>query len=224
MSSKACWLIKPLCSVLFLLLKTLQVSGQECNLPRNTYKPPKRLTQYQILTKSFSDSTYLDPYAHEDCNVSIDENRIKNNLNLDYFLKRIQTDSFSLCTEKQRIPEYIHDKIDCLFGDFANVGEDWNGTCTVTEDLPFKQLQFFAINKQKDIMVLVYRSGTIGVATSIVFMRLASKGISVNSQKQVVDIWGCRSFFHGKTLPELVTYIQKHRTDIYLSNSQGVDF
>jgi hypothetical protein len=135
------------------------------------------------MTKVVYDSADIRPLVHEDCGIAIDENRIKNNLNLDYFLTRIQKDSYSLCTKKQRIPPYIYRKVDCLLGDMANPGERWTGSCSISEDLPFKQLVYFAVNKQKDVLVIVYRSRTIGVSTTILFLQLGNKGISVDGQK-----------------------------------------
>ncbi|GAA4458817.1 hypothetical protein GCM10023092_27750 [Rurimicrobium arvi] len=146
----------------------------------------------------------------KDCNIHFDENKIHYNYNLDFFLNKLKTDSFTLSQDRKQIPSFIKGKLDCLLGDMANKGEDWQQTDVIfDETLPLHLLQFFLINKSNDVFIIVYRNGGIGEYTVILMMHLTDKGVIIDHQKNVDDAWYSDSFFTGTTIQELTEHLTR---------------
>lgn len=75
--------------------------------------------------------------AQSDCNIKINPERIRFNTALDFFIKRLKTDSFRVSEDKRQIPAFIKETIDCYLDTLANPDEEWAATCTRREGLPF---------------------------------------------------------------------------------------
>ena len=160
-------------------------------------------------------------HAQNDCNIPINEKRILSNQNLDFFLKKLKTDTFTTDTDKRHIPVYIREKLRCLFGNttnpseelnatdeiMANPSEDYNATDVISDvHLPWRQLLFFALNKSKNVFLITYYKGGVGRSTITIMMRLSNQ-----YKNQVRDIWIGQTLFGGSTLPELIAFIQENR-------------
>jgi hypothetical protein len=154
----------------------------------------------------------MKAYSQNGCGIQIHEEKILNNENLGFFQKRLINDSFDTYYNKTGIPEYIRAKLYCLVGPMANPGENWQSTDNVIdESLPWKRLVFCSLNRQKDIFIVVYEHGGEGKNTKIIMMKLTDKGVIVNHQKNVEDIWIGQTFFNGNTIAELADFIKKNK-------------
>jgi len=147
-----------------------------------------------------------------DCNISINKKSIRFNSNLDVFLKSLGNDSFSVSADRNQIPKYIIGKLYCLIDTLANKDEEWSSGCMQFEGIPKRQLLFHAINMQQNTFVIVYKKGGVGVSTFIIMMKLTNKGVLINEQKNVEDIWiGSNSSFEGKDVLYLASFLEANR-------------
>lgn len=169
----------------------------------------KILITFGIFIFSFWD---VKAQRKNDCNITINEERILNNDNLDFFLKKLQRDSFITSIKQEEIPYFIREKLFCLIDTLANPDEEWQSGCMVFDErIPDRHLIFWGINKQEDIFVISYLTGGIGVNTKIMMMRLTDQGIKINKQKNVSDFWVGQTSFKGKTIIEMEEYLNKNR-------------
>lgn len=145
--------------------------------------------------------------AQTDCNIKINPERIRFNTALDFFIKRLKTDSFRVSEDKRQIPAFLKETIDCYLDTLANPDEEWAATCTHREGLPLHQLLFHAINAQEDVFVIAYWTGGIGTYITVVLMQLSERGIIINGQKNVTEFWSTRGFFKERSITALLPYL-----------------
>lgn len=147
-----------------------------------------------------------------DCNVSFDESKIFFNSNLDFFLKKLKSDTFKVSYSREKIPDFIKLKFLCLIDTIASANEPWQVTDNISdENLPRRRLRFSAINKKQDIFVVVYEKGGIGKITNIMMMKLTDNGVQLNGQKNVEDIWVGQGCFTGETITQLLIFLEENK-------------
>jgi hypothetical protein len=147
--------------------------------------------------------------AQTDCYFKIDEEKVGvYNEHLDYFVKKFQRDTFVVSTDKNLIPEYVQRQLYCIFKDtIANSNEEYQATCTVTDHLPWRRLNFFA--SSKNIYLINYNKGGFGVWTGIIIMEFAKQGIVVNDELKLIKVWMNQGSFpmtYSETVKRLKTY------------------
>lgn len=179
----------------------------------------------QLLTILFILLVGTSANAQDNCNIPIDTNKILYNTNLDFYVNHLKKDTLDTYFDRNKIPSYISKKLYCLIDTLANPDENWQSTDVVYGELqlPWRRLMFLSVNKREDLFVVVYEKGGIGTSTIIIMMKLTDKGIIIDHQKNVEDIWIGQTFFDGKNIPDLVKFIEENR---YLGklNTTGIFF
>ncbi|RZL42998.1 MAG: hypothetical protein EOP00_22935 [Pedobacter sp.] len=121
--------------------------------------------------------------GQHNCNFKIDEAKILNNKNLDFFLNRFDTSSFEIVNEIKYIPPHIYEELKCLNGEFtmANPNEKFRDSDIIeNEKLPSRGLIFFAQNENTLILYYGMSIGS-GITSKFLFVDYDSKKIN--------DIW-----------------------------------
>ena len=151
-----------------------------------------------LLTTAFSAAG-----QKKQCAFTIDTLGILSNSNLDYFVSKLNTDSFVTLKSKKAIPAFIMDQLNCLTRKFslANPNEDYQCCCTSSESLPMRKLLYLAVSK--DVFVATYLTGGVGVTVHILFIKFSGKNIE--------DIWTGFSFDDLKSKAAILGYIKKNR-------------
>jgi hypothetical protein len=160
--------------------------------------------------------------AQTNCYYKVDEKRILDNLNLDVFVRKMQTDSFKFSQDKHTIPAYVREQFDCLTRDtlLANPGEEWNSTDVhhIVEGQPetTRQLVFYA--ESKEVMIIGYQKGGIVVFPKVLFMRFLDK--------RLVDVWlFCPDdISQFKTVKSIEKYVEENKSEENRLNSGYVSF
>jgi hypothetical protein len=128
----------------------------------------------------------LNVRAQKDCYFKIDKRKIVENKNLDFFISRMQSDSFILYNDVAQIPSYIRAQISCLVRDtlFANPDMPYAAGCTNPLGWPVRQLVFGAL--RNDIFILVYRKGGFVSLTKMIFFQF--------KDGRLLDLWTDRCY------------------------------
>ena len=142
--------------------------------------------------------------GQNNCGIPIDTVKIYLDENLDSFLSDFQTGNFKTSTDKNEIPKFIKQQLDCLSMDefsIANPNEDYRCCCTSSQKLPIRKLLFFSVSK--DVFLITYLTGGVGESTTILMFKLKSD--------KIIDLWAGYGFSKFKSKDEVIRYISKKR-------------
>jgi len=133
----------------------------------------------------------------------VDSISIYFNKNLDKFLSCINHDHFRTYANKNAIPPFIEDQLDCLTGGFslANSKEQYRCCCTSPSTLPKRKLDFLSMSN--DILVMTYLTGGIGVEEHILLIKF--KG------NRIVDVWYGLADYSLHSLRDIAKYLSRRR-------------
>jgi hypothetical protein len=143
-------------------------------------------------------------FGQNNCGITVDTVGIFYDTNLDSFLSDLQTANFQTFTDKNKIPGFIKQQLNCLTKDkfsLANPNEEYRCCCTSSGKLPGRKLLFFSTSK--DIFLITYLTGGIGVSTSILMLKL--------KDDKIIDLWTGYSFVNFKSKEEVIKDIQLRR-------------
>jgi hypothetical protein len=151
-----------------------------------------------LLTIAFSS------FGQNNCGITVDTTKILLDENLDSFVTSLKSEQFQTFRDKKNIPSFIKVQLDCLTKDkfsLANPGENYICCCTSSQELPRRQLLFFSLNK--DVFLITYLTGGIGVSTTILLAKL--------KDDKIVDIWTGYGFPKFKSKEEVIKHITAKR-------------
>ncbi|RYD58356.1 MAG: hypothetical protein EOP56_05410 [Sphingobacteriales bacterium] len=146
-----------------------------------------------------------------DCNVPINKKRIVTNANLEYFVKRLKEDSYTISRDKHMMPHYIKGTVECLLDTMANPGEAWNSSCAFLPNRPDSELVLFATNTLNDIFLIMYRTGGMWTCEHLMLLKLENKGFKPGKLKAVEDVWIGHGLFKGHSITDIVKFIKKNK-------------
>jgi hypothetical protein len=161
--------------------------------------------------------------AQTNCYFKVDKNKILRNENLDIFIHKMQTDSFTISRDKRKIPAFVREQFNCLIDDslLANPGEEWNNSDVhfIAKGKPetTRQLAFYA--QSKDVFIIGYLQGGIGIFHHVIFMLFWDK--------RLVDLWSCEPGFdlkQVKNVKNILNYIQENRNKKYMLNGDYLGY
>jgi len=142
--------------------------------------------------------------AQSDCYYKLDKEKILANKNLDIFFKKLETDSFIIWNDKDKIPAYIMKQFNCISDNakLANPSEKFEENDFVTDStLPGRQLIFCA--KSKNLFVLTYVHGGLAEHIHIVLMEF--------EKEKLVDVWCGVNIDELKDIKEIISFIKNNR-------------
>jgi hypothetical protein len=142
-------------------------------------------------------------FGQKSNSFTIDTVKILNNENLDDFVKSLKTDTFQISSDKDAIPRYIKKQLDKLAKGFSigNPNQAWQCCCTSPRRLPERQLNFLA--KSKDVLVMTYKTGGIGVSTHLLLIRF--------DNNKIIDLWTGYCWADVSQVSDIVSYIDETR-------------
>ncbi|WP_046367575.1 hypothetical protein [Flavihumibacter petaseus] len=143
-------------------------------------------------------------FGQNSCGIAVDTNRIFLDKGLDGFLSILQSQAFETFKDKQQIPPFIRQQLNCLTNDkfsIANYNEDYRCCCTSSQELPRRKLLFFLASK--DIFLIAYLTGGAGVSTTILMFRLQNE--------KVIDLWTGYGFQKFKSKDDVIKHIKLKR-------------
>ncbi len=143
-------------------------------------------------------------YGQNNCGIIVDTTKIFLDENLDYFVSGLQTQLFKTSTKKRLIPTSIKQMLNCLTKDnfsIANPDEEYSCCCTSTPKLPKRKLLFFS--KSKEIFLITYLTGGVGVSTRILMLQL--------QDDKIIDIWTGYGFPEFKSIKEVIKHIKNKK-------------
>ena len=159
-------------------------------------------TNYFILI--FFLSLSYNSFGQNNCGITVDTTKIFLDENLDGFVSDLQSQGFQTFTDKKQIPQFIQQQLSCLTNDkfsIANPNEDYRCCCTSSQKLPRRKLLFFS--KSKDIFLITYVTGGVGVSTTILMFKLQGD--------KIIDFWTGYGFPEFKSKDEVIKHIKKKR-------------
>ncbi|MDB5276127.1 MAG: hypothetical protein JWR61_1082 [Ferruginibacter sp.] len=143
-------------------------------------------------------------FGQNNCGVTVDTIKILLDENLDTFLSDLQSESFQSYTDKKKLPAFIKQQLDCLTKDkfsLANPNEDYRCCCTSSGKLPSRKLLFFSTSK--DIFLITYLTGGIGISTSILMFKFQGD--------RIIDLWTGYGFPEFKSKDDVIKHIKLKR-------------
>jgi len=147
-------------------------------------------------------------FGQKDFYCKLDTFEIVTNQHLDNFLYKLKFDSFKEYKQTNAIPPFIKESLDCLAGgDFSlcNPGQEFINSCTSPRNLPHRQLQYLGISK--NMLVMIYLTGTIAIETRIILISFYGKAI--------LDIWaGYDNDGKTRNKNQLISVLKKKRNKI----------
>jgi len=171
-------------------------------------------TNYFILFLFLTLSNNL--FGQNNCGISVDTTKIFLDTNLDGFLSDLQSQTFQTFTDKKQIPQSIRQQLNCLTRDkfsIANPNEEYRCCCTSSQKLPRRKLLFFS--QSKDIFLITYLTGGVGVSTTILLLKLQGD--------KIIDIWTGYGFPEFKSKDEVIKHIkQKRKSEFGLHGSLSI--
>jgi len=134
---------------------------------------------------------------------TIDTAKILANENLDNFVQSLTTDTFQNFVDKDAIPKHVKKQLNKLTSGFsiANPNQAWQCCCTSPRRLPERQLNFLA--KSKDVLVMTYKTGGIGVSTHLLLIRFDTD--------KIIDLWSGYCWADVSKVGDIVSYIAETR-------------
>jgi hypothetical protein len=152
----------------------------------------------------------FNSYGQNNCGITVDTTKIFLDENLDGFISDLSSQTFQTFTDKNKIPQPIRQQLNCLTRDkfsIANPNEEYRCCCSSSLKLPRRKLLFFS--QSKDVFLITYLTGGIGVSTTILLLKL--KG------DKIIDIWTGYGFPEFKSKDEVIKHIkQKRKLDLGL--------
>ena len=149
-------------------------------------------------------SLTFNSFGQNKCGINVDTSKIFLDENLDTFLFDLQTGNFQTFADKSKIPKIIKQQLNCLTEDkfsIANPNEEYRCCCTSSQKLPERKLLFFSTSK--DIFLITYLTGGIGVSTTILMFKLQGD--------KIIDLWTGYGFPEFKSKDQVVKYIKQKR-------------
>jgi|SRR5579859_3070104 len=145
----------------------------------------------------------LSGIGQKNCNCVVDTERILLNVDLDHFLSSLKNEAFTGSVQKNKIPKFIIDQLDCLTQGFslANPNQDYQCCCTSPHNLPKRKLLYLA--KSKNIFVMTYLTGGIGVETHLLLIEY--------SGEKIERLWSGFIDLDLKSPDKIASYIRGHR-------------
>ncbi len=144
----------------------------------------------------------------------IDTAKILANENLDSFVQSLRTDTFENFENKDAIPKFIKRQLSKLTNGFsiANPDKPYRCCCTSLGRLPKRQLNFLATSK--DVLVMTYKTGGIGVSTHLLLIRF--------DNNKIIDLWSGYCGVDIKNVSDIVSYIDETRKNNWKLNTNIV--
>ncbi|MBL7973752.1 MAG: hypothetical protein JNJ85_02495 [Candidatus Kapabacteria bacterium] len=112
----------------------------------------------------------------------LDTNIILSNLNLPPLLEKLESSEITEKRSVSYLPFNVKLFLDSLTHEnflIANPEEEWNITCISDENLPDRQLVFLGLGK--DVILLAYLTGGIGVSEHVLIIK--------TENSKIVDFW-----------------------------------
>ncbi|CAN5701613.1 hypothetical protein BH11BAC3_BH11BAC3_36450 [soil metagenome] len=154
--------------------------------------------------------------GQNNCGITVDTTKIFLDKNLDGFISDLQSQSFQTFSDKKQIPQSIKQQLDCLTKDkfsIANPNEGYRCCCTSSQKLPQRKLLFFS--QSKDIFLIIYLTGGVGVSTTILLLKLEGD--------KIIDIWTGYGFPEFKSKDEVIKHIkEKRKTEFGLHSNLSI--
>lgn len=142
--------------------------------------------------------------GQNNCDNLIDTFQIHFNQNLDGFLYKLQTDKFFGYTDKNKIPSFLKETLNCLTdGDFslANPSEDYRCCCTSSPKLPKRKLVYLC--RSKNMFAISYYTGGVGQELHLVLISFIDEVI--------LNIWAGSSFQNLNNKENIIKYLKQQR-------------
>ncbi len=146
----------------------------------------------------------------------LDEQRILNNENLDYFISCLKSEKFEVLRGKDAIPLFIKRQLPWISDkQIADKSKPFQATDVIIDTaLPLRQLMFAC--KNDHLLVMTYKKGGIGVRYKTLFVRF-SKNI-------VTDVWVGSTFCeHLNSTGMILECIAKNRNRKWGLNTNILD-
>lgn len=142
-------------------------------------------------------------FGQKNSNFTIDTAKILANENLDNFVQSLRKDTFQNFGDKDAMPRFIKRQLSRLTNGFsiANPDKPYRCCCTSPGRLPKRQLNFLA--KSKDVLVMTYKTGGIGVSTHLLLIRF--------DNEKIIDLWSGYCWADIKNVGDIVSYIDETR-------------
>ncbi|MGG9963448.1 hypothetical protein [Ferruginibacter sp. SUN106] len=133
----------------------------------------------------------------------IDTSKILSNENLDPFIQKLSTDSFTNFTDKKAIPKFIKKQLDAIAHDFsiANPNENYRCCCMSSQKLPARKLQFLSVSN--NVLAMTYLTGGWGVSSHLLLIRF--------EQNKIVDLWTGYYSNEVNGVADIVKYLNERR-------------
>lgn len=165
-----------------------------------------RLLTNTILLLTSLAATTQTAYGQVPVRFKFDTARVYLNENLDDFLSEIEKSHLSDYNDKNAIPVSLKEQLELITHGFsmANPNEEYRCCCTSAQSLPYRKLLFLSLNK--DLLIMTYLTGGIGVSTHILFVRFRDNNIQ--------DIWNAQSFEELKSKRNIIKFIKKNRNNL----------
>ena len=174
------------------------------------------MTKTNYFTLIFFLTLSFNSFGQNICSITVDTTKIFLDKNLDSFLSDLQSQTFQTFTDKKQIPQSIKQQLNCLTKDkfsLANPDEQYRCCCTSSQKLPGRKLLFFS--KSKDVFLITYLTGGIGVSTTILLLKLQGD--------KIIDIWTGYGFPEFKSKNEVIKHIkEKRKTEFGLHGSLSI--
>jgi len=124
--------------------------------------------------------------SHAQNIFQLDEQRIMKNMNLDFFVVKLQTEHFTTFSSKDKIPSFIKEQLPFINdSSIANPNEEYNATDLVlNEHFPWRQIRYGAISN--DVLVLFYYKGGFASNNVVVLVSFSNNAVE--------DVWISHSF------------------------------
>ena len=138
------------------------------------------------------------------------------NENLDKFILKLQTESFTTFNNKNAIPKEIKDILDCLTKKFsiANPDQEYACCCTSSDKLPQRKLIY--LSKSQNTLVMTYFTGGWGVMTHLLLIQF--------DQDKITDLWSGSCNENIKSNQDIIKYLNDNRNKHWGLNSNMVYF
>jgi hypothetical protein len=153
----------------------------------------------------------ITSYA-QNCGVTIDSTSIISNKNLDFFIRKLQSDSFIVRRDKNVIPARIRKIFNCLTQDtlIANPNEAWQAgdNIIIGKGAPPRQkLLFFGWSA--NVFFIVYKRGGIATINHVMLFRFDNKKILLGiSDRNISDFWAGTVWDEDSTIKELAASLR----------------
>lgn len=153
-------------------------------------------------------------HGQEHCNCVVDTNRILLNTDLDYFLFKLKSETFTAFKQTEYVPKFVMDQLDCVAHGFslANPNQDYRCCCTSPKKLPKRKLLYLA--RSSDILVMTYLTGGIAVETHLLMIEF--------SGGKIEKLWTGFGAGNLKSPQGIASFIKRERNQAFGLNTNIV--